>query len=293
MKLVTYQPAGAGPQLGVVVDEMVVHLAQASGGKLPNDMRSLLEMGEPALALAQEIAGQGVGANAVPLGNVKILAPIRNPSKVVAIGMNYMDHVREQGLKPPTIAVMFTKYPSAIVGPGDEVRWDPALTGKVDYEAEFAVVIGKQARNVAEADAYEFIAGYTNCNDVSARDLQLEKGDQWILGKSLDTFCPLGPYLVTKDEIADPHTLGIRCLVNGEVMQDSNTRELIFKLPYLIAYLSRAITLFPGDVITTGTPNGVGAFRKPPVFLKHGDVMTVEVDGLGRLTNLCVEGQGV
>lgn len=289
MKLVTYQPAGAGPQLGAVVDEMVINLAQASDGRLPNDMRSFLEMGEPALALAREIVDKGADAHALPLGSVKVLAPIRNPSKVIAIGLNYMDHVREQGMKPPALATMFTKYPSAIVGPGEAIRWDPALTNKVDYEAELAVVIGKRARGVSEADAYDYIAGYTNCHDVSARDLQLEKGDQWIMGKSLDTFCPLGPYLVTKDEIADPHALGIRCLVNGEALQDSNTRELIFKIPYLIAYLSRGITLLPGDVITTGTPDGVGAFRKPPVFLKHGDVVTVEVEGLGQLTNPCVE----
>ncbi len=289
MKLVTYQPAGASPQIGVVVNEMVINLAQASGGQLPNDMRSFLEMGEPALALAREIAANGASTHAVPLGSVKVLAPIRNPSKVVAIGMNYMDHVREQGLKPPAIASMFTKYPSSIVGPGDEIRWDPALTSKVDYEAELALVIGKRASKVAEADAYDYIAGYTICHDVSARDLQLERGDQWIMGKSLDTFCPLGPYLVTKDEISDPHTLGIRCLVNGEALQDSNTRELIYKIPYLIAYLSRGITLLPGDVITTGTPDGVGAFRKPPIYLKHGDVVTVEVEGLGQLTNPCVE----
>lgn len=289
MKLVTYQPAGAGPQLGAVVDDMVIHLSQASDGRLPNDMRSFLEMGEPALALAREIVSKGPGTGAVPLGSVKILAPIRNPSKVIAIGLNYMDHVREQGMKPPSLATMFTKYPSSIIGPGDAIRWDPALTNKVDYEAELAVVIGKRASRVQEADAYEYIAGYTNCHDVSARDLQLERGDQWIMGKSLDTFCPLGPYLVTRDEIADPHALGIRCLVNGEALQDSNTRELIFKIPYLIAYLSRGITLLPGDVITTGTPDGVGAFRKPPVYLKHGDVVTVEVEGLGALTNPCVE----
>lgn len=289
MKLVTYQPAGAGPQLGAVVDDMVIHLPLASDGRLPNDMRSFLERGEPALALAREVVDKGPGPHAVPLGSVKILAPIRNPSKVIAIGLNYMDHVREQGMQPPTLATMFTKYPSSIVGPGDAIRWDPALTSKVDYEAELAVVIGKRASKVEEADAYDYIAGYTNCHDVSARDLQLEKGDQWIMGKSLDTFCPLGPYLVTKDEIADPHALGIRCLVNGEALQDSNTRELIFKIPYLIAYLSRGITLLPGDVITTGTPDGVGAFRKPPVYLKHGDVVTVEVEGLGELTNPCVE----
>jgi 2-keto-4-pentenoate hydratase/2-oxohepta-3-ene-1,7-dioic acid hydratase in catechol pathway len=246
-------------------------------------------MGEPALDLARTIAGQGAGAEAPPLSSVKLLAPIANPSKVVAIGLNYMDHVREQGMKPPSLAVMFTKYASAIIGPGDAIRWDPAVTSKVDYEAELGVVIGKRASRVKEEDAYDYIAGYTNCHDVSARDLQMEKGDQWIMGKSLDTFCPLGPYLVTKDEIADPHSLSIKCTVNDQTMQDSNTRELIFKIPYLIAYLTRGITLLPGDVITTGTPDGVGVFRKPPVFLKHGDVVTVEVEGLGQLTNPCVE----
>jgi 2-keto-4-pentenoate hydratase/2-oxohepta-3-ene-1,7-dioic acid hydratase in catechol pathway len=288
MKLVSYKPAGAGAQLGVVVDGRVVNLAEASGGVLPNDMRSFIEQGDSALKLAQEIASKG-GANGVPLADVKLLAPISNPSKLIAIGLNYMDHVRETGSKVPQIAVMFTKYTSSIVGTGDEIRWDPALTQKVDFEAELAVVIGKRASKVKEADAFNYILGYMNCHDVSARDLQSEKGDQWIMGKSLDTFGPLGPYLVTKDEIADPNNLDIKCIVNGKALQDSNTREMIFKIPYLISYLSRAITLNPGDVITTGTPDGVGAARKPPIFLKHGDVVTVEVEGLGQLTNTCVE----
>ncbi len=290
MKLVTYKPAGAGPQLGVVAGERVVNLSEASLGKLPNDMRAFLELGEPALEAVRVIATEAAAiGEGVPLGDVQLLAPIRNPSKVVAIGLNYMDHVRESGGKVPTIATMFAKFPSAIIGPGDPILWNPAVTSKVDFEAELALVIGKTARNVAEADAFEYIAGYMNCHDVSARDLQIERGDQWIMGKSLDTFCPLGPYLVTRDEIADPHNLSVRCLVNGEARQDSNTKELIFKIPYLIAYLSRGFTLFPGDVITTGTPHGVGAFRKPPVFLKDGDVVTVEVEGLGQLTNPCVE----
>jgi 2-keto-4-pentenoate hydratase/2-oxohepta-3-ene-1,7-dioic acid hydratase in catechol pathway len=142
---------------------------------------------------------------------------------------------------------------------------------------------------VQEADAFAYVAGYTVCNDVSARDLQSERGDQWIRGKSLDTFCPLGPWIVTKDEIADPHNLALRTLVNDKVMQDSNTKQLLFKIPHLIAYLSRAFTLLPGDVIITGTPPGVGSAMKPPVFLKHGDVVTVEVEGIGSLTNPCVE----
>ena len=149
-------------------------------------------------------------------------------------------------------------------------------------------MIGSTARNVAEADAYSHIVGYMNCHDVSARDLQMRKGDQWQRGKSLDTFCPLGPFLVTSDEIADPHHLEIRCVVNGETMQESNTRELVFKIPQLVEYLSAAFTLLPGDVVITGTPAGVGAFREPPIWLKDGDVVTVEVEGLGSLTNPCV-----
>jgi 2-keto-4-pentenoate hydratase/2-oxohepta-3-ene-1,7-dioic acid hydratase in catechol pathway len=288
MRLVTFKIAAATPQLGVLVGDRVVNLAVASRGRLPNDMRAFLEMGEPAMELAREIAA-AKPVEAVPLSTVKLMAPILNPSKVIAIGQNYMDHIREQNAKVPTIAVMFTKYPSSIIGPGDDIRWDPEVTSKVDYEAELAVVVGKTAKNVSEADAFDYIAGYTICHDVSARDLQMEKGDQWVMGKSLDTFCPLGPALVTKDEIADPHNLSIKCILNGQTMQDSNTKELIFKIPYLMAYLSRGITLLPGDVITTGTPDGVGVFRKPPVFLKNGDSVTIEIEGLGQLTNRCVE----
>ncbi|MFN2202538.1 MAG: fumarylacetoacetate hydrolase family protein [Caldilineaceae bacterium] len=294
MKLVTYRPSAAGPQLGVVVDEHVVNLSLASGGALPNDMRAFLELGEAGMELARSVAtAANVEAYGAPLSDVKLLAPISNPSKIVAIGLNYMDHVRESGGAPPSIATMFTKYPSSIIGPGDEIRWDPSLTSKVDFEAELAFVVGKKARNVSEEDAYDYIAGYMNCHDVSARDLQLEVGDQWVMGKSLDTFCPLGPYLVTADEVPDPHNLSIRCLVNGEALQDSSTKELVFGIPYLVAYLSRGFTLLPGDVVTTGTPHGVGVFRKPPVFLKDGDVVTVEVEGLGQLTNSCVEASAI
>lgn len=287
MKLVTYSVNNGSPRTGVVTDRGVTNLHEASGGRLPSDMRSLLEMGDEALELAASVAASD--GDAMPLDQVKLHAPISNPSKVVAIGLNYMDHVREQGIEPPKIATMFCKYPSSIIGPGDEIRWSPEVTSKVDYEAELALVIGKTARNVSEEDAFDYIAGYMNCHDVSARDLQLEKGDQWIMGKSMDTFCPLGPYLVTKDEVPDPHNLSIRCLVNGEALQDSNTKELVFKIPYLMAYLSRHFTLLPGDVVTTGTPDGVGAFRDPVIWLKDGDVVTVEVEGLGQLTNTCVE----
>lgn len=287
MKLVTFD-AGNGPRLGVLVSETVIDLAEASNGELPADMRSFLEMGDAALQKAQSIAN-GVSGKGKSLSDVKLMAPVLNPSKVIAIGLNYMDHCREQGIEPPKRPTTFTKFPSSIIGPGDEIRWNPELTQKVDWEVELAVVIGTEARNVSAGDAFDVIAGYTICHDVSARDLQLEKGDQWIVGKSLDTFCPLGPALVTKDEIADPHDLAIRCIVNGKAMQDSNTRELIFNIPYLIEYLTAGITLLPGDVITTGTPDGVGAFLKPPVFLKNGDEVTVSIEGIGEMTNRCVE----
>ncbi|MEM7128186.1 MAG: fumarylacetoacetate hydrolase family protein [Chloroflexota bacterium] len=286
MKLVTYTIGNSTPQLGVLSGGNILNLHTASGGTLPNDMLSFLQMGDDGLVLAQSIADSG--GEGIPEGDVKLMSPISNPSKVVAIGLNYMDHVIESGVDVPAKPTMFCKYPSSIVGPGDDIRWTEALSTEVDYEAELAFIIGKRAKNVSEADAFEYIAGYLNCHDVSARDLQMAPGDQWIRGKSLDTFCPLGPYLVTKDEIADPHNLSIKCLVNGEALQDSSTKHLIFKIPFLMSYLTQAFTLEPGDVVTTGTPDGVGFARKPPIFLKDGDVCTVEVEGLGQLTNPCV-----
>lgn len=289
MKLVTYKPRGASAQLGALVDGKVINLAEASGGALPNDMRAFLSMGDEGLKIAKKVATKKNAGQGVALADVKLLAPITNPNKVVAIGLNYMDHIKESNAQVPKLPIMFTKYTTSIVGPGDEVRWDPELTAKVDWEVELAVVIGKPTYRVSEADALNYVVGYTACNDVSARDLQTERGDQWIRGKSLDTFCPLGPCIVTKDEIADPHNLKLKTIVNGKVMQDSNTSQLLFKVPYLIHYLSQAFTMLPGDVIITGTPPGVGMGMKPPVYLKDGDIMTVEVEGIGELTNPCVE----
>lgn len=284
MKLVTFD-AGQGPRLGAVTASQVVDLAQASAGKLPADMLGFLQLGEAGLQTARTVVGQG---QTIPLEQARILAPLSNPSKIIAIGLNYMDHCREQNVEPPKAPIIFTKFPSSIIGPGDAIVWDPALTNQVDFEAELAVVIGRPTRNVTEAEALDYVAGYTICHDVSARDLQLGDG-QWIRGKSLDTFCPLGPYLVTRDEIADPHNLAIRCTVNDRVFQDSTTAEMIFRIPYLIAYCSRAFTLLPGDIISTGTPDGVGLFRSPKIFLKDGDIVTIEIEGLGQLTNPCVE----
>jgi 2-keto-4-pentenoate hydratase/2-oxohepta-3-ene-1,7-dioic acid hydratase in catechol pathway len=253
---------------------------------LPSDMESFLQQGDPALCMAAE-AGRSAKAT-LPLSQVTLLAPLLRPTKVVAIGQNYADHCREQHVEPPKVPIIFCKFPSAIIGPGAVIRWDPALTRQVDYEAELAVVIGRTARHVSAAEALDYVAGYTLCNDISARDLQFGDG-QWVRGKSLDTFCPLGPWLVTRDEVADPQALAIRCTINGRVMQDSFTSEMIFRVPELVEFCSRAFTLLPGDVIATGTPHGVGHFRKPPAYLKDGDVVTIEVQDIGQLTNRCVE----
>jgi 2-keto-4-pentenoate hydratase/2-oxohepta-3-ene-1,7-dioic acid hydratase in catechol pathway len=285
MKLISYQLSDENIHLGAVIEDKIVNLNQLSAGALPDSMFEFLQSGDKAMRIAKDLLDQAQGG--IPLESVKLLSPIPNPSKVVAIGLNYMDHIREADIGVPELATMFCKYPSSIIGCGDEIRWSTGLTQQVDYEAELAVVIGKTAKNVREADAYDYVAGYMNCNDVSARDLQFKPGDQWLRGKCLDTFCPLGPYLVTRDEISDPHKLSIKCELNGQSMQDSNTNEMIYGIPYLINYLSQAFTLLPGDVIATGTPHGVGAFRNPPIWLEHDDVVEVKIEGLGVLSNRC------
>jgi 2-keto-4-pentenoate hydratase/2-oxohepta-3-ene-1,7-dioic acid hydratase in catechol pathway len=285
VKLLSYQGTDGQAHLGALRQQRIINLQRASDAALPDDMLDFLRLGAAAMDSARRlVAGQ---AGDIALDSVRLLAPIVNPGKVIAIGLNYMDHVLEGGFEVPEFATMFCKYPSSIIASGDEIRWSSLLTQQVDYEAELAVVIGNTARNVAAADAYDFIAGYLNCNDVSARDLQFRAGDQWLRGKCLDSFCPLGPYLVSADEIPDPHALSIQCRVNGELRQNSNTGEIIHRIPQLIEYLSAAFTLQPGDVIITGTPPGVGAFHKPPLWLADGDLVEVEVEGLGVLRNRC------
>jgi 2-keto-4-pentenoate hydratase/2-oxohepta-3-ene-1,7-dioic acid hydratase in catechol pathway len=286
LKLVSYQLSDQQTHLGAVIEDKIVNLNQLSAGRLPDSMLEFLQAGEVGMQTARELLGEAQGD--IALDSVKLLAPIPNPSKVIAIGLNYMDHIREANIGVPELATMFCKYPSSIIGNDAEICWSGKLTQQVDYEAELAVVIGKTARNVGEANAYDHIAGYMNCNDVSARDLQFRPGDQWLRGKCLDSFCPLGPYLVTRDEISDPHELSIQCELNGRLMQDSNTSEMVYRIPYLIEYLSQAFTLLPGDVIATGTPHGVGAFRQPPIWLKQGDIVAVKIEGLGVLSNRCM-----
>jgi 2-keto-4-pentenoate hydratase/2-oxohepta-3-ene-1,7-dioic acid hydratase in catechol pathway len=288
VKFVTFRN-GNHTRLGVLRDDRVIDLACASDGHLPSDVVAFLQQGEPAMQLAREIEQNA--AAGLPLAEVTLLAPVLNPSKIVAFGLNYRGHRRERNAEPPKEPVIFAKFPSAIVGPGAAIRWDPALTQKVDYESELAVVMGRTARRVPAGEALDYVAGYAICNDVTARDLQFGDG-QWVRGKSLDTFCPLGPWLVTRDEVPDPHSLSIRCVVNGVVMQDSTTSDMIFGVPQLIEFVSRTFSLLPGDIIATGTPGGVGVYRSPQVFMKDGDVVTVQIEGLGRLTNHCVEERG-
>ncbi len=215
------------------------------------------------------------------------LAPVTRPGKIVAVGRNYREHAVEEAAAVPEAPLLFAKLPSSVVGDGASVTWSPALTTQVDYEAELAVVIGRPARNVGADRALEHVLGYACLNDVSARDLQVRDG-QWTRAKSLDTFCPLGPWIVTADEIADPGTLRLRCRVNGDTRQDATTADLIHGVAELIAYCSRSFTLHPGDVIATGTPGGVGAFGTPPTFLADGDLVEVEIERVGTLRNRCV-----
>jgi 2,4-didehydro-3-deoxy-L-rhamnonate hydrolase len=235
--------------------------------------------------LQDVIAGRGTGDAGAPLrlAEVRPLAPLR-PGKILCIGLNYMDHCREQHLEPPDRPTLFAKFPTSVIGQGDAIRWPADFSTQVDYEAELAVVVGRPASRVAEAAALDHVFGYTTANDVTARDVQ--RGDkQWIRGKAADTFCPLGPVVVTGDEVPDPQQLAIGCRVNGETRQASNTREMIFPVRAIVAFISRAITLEPGDVILTGTPDGVGVFRNPKVFLQPGDRVEVEIADFGVLAN--------
>jgi len=240
-------------------------------------------------SFARELYEKGRSEEALWRANPVLTAPLR-PGKIVAIGRNYRGHAEEEDVPIPEAPVIFTKFTTAVIGPGEAIR-RPAFVRELDYEAELAVVIGRVTRRVRAEDALNFVGGYMCLNDVSARDIQHKDG-QWDRGKSLDTFAPIGPAIVTSDEVPDPGTLPIRCRVNGEVLQDSNTRELIFSVPELIAYCSRMFTLEPGDVISTGTPAGVGFTRKPPRFLQPGDQVEVEIEGVGRLVNPVIAEDG-
>ena len=212
-----------------------------------------------------------------------VALPIDRPQKIVCIGLNYRDHAEEQGTELPAAPLLFAKWPNTLIGPGEPIVIPP-ITKQVDYEAELGVVMGERVRRASVENALEAVAGFLCLNDVSARDLQFSDG-QWVRGKSLDTFCPVGPELVPAADVPDPQALAIRAVVNGEVLQDSHTSNMIFTVAEIVAHVSRAITLEPGDLIATGTPAGVGAFREPPVWLEPGDEVTIEIEGVGALTN--------
>ena len=279
MRLATFKEGNEAPQIGVIVNEEVVAL---DARKYP-DMTRLLSAGPQALAEAETISRNTLWRNKYGLKDVTLMAPVPNPRKIIAVGLNYMDHAIETKMEIPKAPVIFAKFTSSTNGPDAPVVL-PKDDPQGDYEAELAVVIGRTAKAVSESTAVNYVAGYMPLNDVSARRWQFAD-KQWVRGKSCDTFCPTGPWLTTCDSVPDPHALYIRMRVNGNTVQNSNTSNLIFRIPKLIEFISEAITLEPGDIIATGTPDGVGVFRKPPVFLKPGDVMEVDIEGLGVLRN--------
>ena len=280
MRLATYR-SPAGPRVAGVREGGYVDL-QAADRRLPASLKELLALGSEGLALATAAMDRGA---LIDPATVKLLPPVPDPEKVICVGLNYADHARESGVAPPEEPVLFNKFPSALAAHGQPIVL-PRESGEVDYEAELVVIIGRGGRHIAQKDAFDHVAGYCPGHDVSARDWQLHKpGKQWLLGKTFDTFAPCGPALVTRDEVPDPGKLRIRLRLNGETMQDSNTAQFIFPVEELVAYVSQVCTLEPGDLIYTGTPPGVGFARKPPVFLKPGDVAEVEIEGLGILRN--------
>jgi 2-keto-4-pentenoate hydratase/2-oxohepta-3-ene-1,7-dioic acid hydratase in catechol pathway len=278
-----------GPRAAVQVGDSFVDL-YATDPQLPWSMRQLLALGPVAWRAIDQIARQDFAVR-YDAKTARLLPPVPDPPKIVCLGLNYRDHAAESGAPIPQEPVLFSKYATALVGHGDAIVLPP-VSQEVDYEAELVVVIGRRGRNLTPAHVADYVAGYTIGHDVSARDWQLKKDQkQWMVGKTFDTFAPTGPVIVTPDEVPDPHNLPIRLRLNGETMQDSNTSQMVFTIGEVLAYLSQVFTLEPGDLIFTGTPPGVGFTRKPPVYLKAGDVVEVEIGGLGVLRNHVVQGK--
>lgn len=296
MRLATYR-SESRPRLGVVRGEQIIDVAALEGFADTSDMLSLIDQGELALsrlrdALSAASDEQLRRAGALhELASVHLLAPIPRPRKnIFCLGRNYVDHALESTLarsdkgEVPEDPIFFTKATTTVNGPFDDVPMDPAISDEMDWEGELGVIIGRAGKNIPAGQALDYIFGYTVLNDVTARDLQT-KHKQWFKGKSLDGACPMGPWIVTRDDIPDPHTLDLRVRVNGVLKQEANTRLLIFNLPAIIEVLSIGLTLEPGDIIATGTPAGVGFARKPPEYLHPGDVVETEIDGIGTMRN--------
>ncbi len=282
MKLSTFTHAGS-TRIGVVDRDEVVDLS-AAAPELPRDMLSFLEAGPDAMQAANAAIAEG---KRIPLADVHLEAPIARPPKFLAIGLNYADHVAETGLETPKHVMIFNKQSTCVTGPTDPVHV-PKVSHVLDYEGELGVVIGKRGRHVARENAADYIAGYVVVDDVTVRDWQFHT-PTWTMGKSFDTHGPIGPWIVTTDEITDPHQLALRTYVNNELRQESNTKNLIFDCFHLVEHISKAFTLEPGDVIATGTPSGAGVLRKPPLLLKDGDTVRVEIDGIGQIENPIID----
>jgi acylpyruvate hydrolase len=289
MRLVRYEGNDGAIRLGALTNNGVIHLENAAASmgfatEAFRDTSSFLSAGDAAIQQAQKVVQEAAESAFTALSSVKLRAPVPRPGKIIAVGLNYRDHSIEAGAKElPKTPIIFAKFPTSISGPGDCIVL-PHGDSQVDYEAELAVVIGKKTKAISAAEALQNVAGYMPLNDVSARTWQFAD-KQWVRGKSCDTFCPTGPYLTTRDEISDPQSLSISARVNGTTLQDSNTSRMIFRVAELIAFISASITLEPGDIIATGTPEGVGVFRTPPIFLKPGDIVEIEIEKLGLLRN--------
>lgn len=278
MRFVTFQREGYA-EPGLLQGDQITGIRGAGF----EDLTSVIRNGAEGLDRVARWVFRPPASELVDLAKATLLSPIPRPPKIICIGLNYRDHAAESNLPIPETPTMFAKFPTAVTGSGRPIVL-PKNSVKPDYEAEFAVVIGRGGRHIPEEKWRDHVFGYTCLNDVSARDFQMATS-QWMIGKTFDSFCPIGPAIVTGDEIADPHNLRISLTLNGEVLQDSNTANLIFKLPKLIAYLSSVFTLEPGDIIATGTPAGVGMARKPPRWLKAGDTVAVTIEGVGQLVN--------
>jgi acylpyruvate hydrolase len=308
MRLVTFEDKAQHSRLGAIADGLVVDLNAAyralleergerRAGELavetlPSEILAFLGGGERAKNAAREalelVSRLGTdGAHERGLGrraeSVRLRAPLPRPTKFILVGLNYRDHAEEAGMKIPEVPTFFSKYSNCVIGRDDAIKI-PKVSTMIDYEGEYAFVIGRAGRDISPDRAMDYVAGYTIVNDVSCRDYQMKTG-QWMIGKTFDTFAPMGPCLVTREEIPDPHNLELSLYLNGQRMQHSNTRNLIFKTEYLISFLSQVFTFEPGDVVSTGTPGGVGFARKPPVFMKPGDRVRIEIEGLGELEN--------
>jgi 2-keto-4-pentenoate hydratase/2-oxohepta-3-ene-1,7-dioic acid hydratase in catechol pathway len=270
-------PRACGEFEGSYVD---IHLADSS---LPNSVKGILALG--AEGVARAVAALPIGTEKYDPAQATLMAPVPDPAKIVCLGLNYRDHAAESKMDVPTEPILFSKYATTLIGQNAPIIL-PSLSDEVDYEAELVVVIGVGGREIPRERAMEHVGGYAVGHDVSARDWQLGKpGKQWMAGKTFDTFAPVGPFVVTADEVPDPQNLGIRLRLNGKTMQDSNTNQLVFPVDEIVSYLSNIFTLEAGDLIFTGTPPGVGMARQPPVWLQPGDIVEVEIDGLGTLRN--------